>query len=284
MPLWDCFISPFVDFSFMRRALAGAGVLALACGPIGVFLILRRMALVGDALSHALLPGVALGYLLFGLSVPMMSLFGLGAGLVVMLASGAIARGTVLHEDTALAGLYLICLALGVCLIALRGSALDLMHILFGSVLALDDAMLLLCGIATSFCLLGLAIIFRPLVMDTLDPEFLANLGAGKSAFLTYGAHGVFLVMVVVLLVAGFQALGTLLAVGLMMLPAATARLWTKKLDAMVLCAVGFALFAVYIGLILSYHFSLPAGPAIILVAGCVYGSSLIAAQHMRRG
>ena len=268
--LYDIFAAPFADFAFMRRALVGACVLGLAGGPIGVFLILRRMALTGDAISHAILPGAALGYLLFGLSVPWMSAGGLLAGLIVMLLSGNIARTTILEEDTALAGLYLISLALGVCLIALRGSALDLIHILFGQVLALDNTMLVLCGSASTFSLMILAILYRPLVMETLEPDFLASISKTGAV-----AHYGFLIALVVLLVAGFQALGTLLAVGMMMLPAACARLWTKRLDVMLALAMGFALVASYFGLVLSYHFSTPAGPAIILVAGVFYVVSL---------
>src|SRR5262245_53163955 len=133
MGIYDLIAAPFVDFEFMRRALVACLALALGAGPLGVFLVLRRMSLMGDAIGHAVLPGVAVGYMLSGLSLTAMSLGGVAAGLVVALLAGATARATGLKEDASLAGFYLASLALGVLLISLRGSAVDLLHILFGS-------------------------------------------------------------------------------------------------------------------------------------------------------
>ena len=138
--LSDVLISPFVEFEFMRRALVGAIALALAGSPLGVFLILRRMSLTGDAMAHAILPGAAIGYLFAGLSLGPMTIGGLIAGLVVAVGSGVVAGATILREDASLAAFYLISLALGVTVVSLRGSNIDLLHVLFGSVLALDDA------------------------------------------------------------------------------------------------------------------------------------------------
>ena len=130
---------PFADYGFMRRALAGCLTLSAGAAPLGTILLLRRMSLVGDAMSHAILPGAALGYLFFGLSLTAMTLGGLLAGVLVALLSGVVTRHTALREDASFAGFYLISLALGVLLISLRGSNVDLLHVLFGSVLALDD-------------------------------------------------------------------------------------------------------------------------------------------------
>ena len=107
-------IDPFVDFAFMRRALVGCLALSLSAPPIGVFLMLRRMSLMGDAMSHAILPGAAIGYLLAGLSLFAMSLGGFAAGIAVALLAGLVARTTVLREDASLAAFYLCSLALGV--------------------------------------------------------------------------------------------------------------------------------------------------------------------------
>lgn len=125
-------IAPFVEFGFMRRALVGCLALSLGATPVGVFLMLRRMSLTGDAMAHAILPGAALGYLLWGLSLGALTLGGLAAGLAVALLAGAVARGGVLGEDASLAAFYLISLALGVLLICLKGSQVDLFHVLFG--------------------------------------------------------------------------------------------------------------------------------------------------------
>jgi len=277
MSLWELAVQPFVEFAFMRRALVGCLALTLGCAPIGVFLLLRRMSLMGDAMSHAILPGAAVGFLMAGMSVPALSLGGLVAGLAVALAAGATARVTVLREDATLAVFYLISLALGVLLVSLKGSNVDLLHVLFGTVLALDDsALLLLAGIAT-ITLPLLALIYRPLVVECFDPTFLRAVG-GRGPLV----HMVFLVLVVLNLVGGFQALGTLMAVGLMMLPATTARLWARTLGGMIGVSLLTAFISGYLGLLLSYHAALPSGPVIVLIAGTLLILSLIIAP--RRG
>ena len=158
MSPYELFAAPFADYAFMRRALAGCVALSTGAAPVGVFLMLRRMSLAGDAMAHAILPGTAAA-LLFGLKVIPMTIGGMAAGLIVALSAGAVARTTTLKEDASLAAFYLIALALGVLIISLKGSSVDLMHILFGSVLALDDQALLFLGGAATFSLLLLALI-----------------------------------------------------------------------------------------------------------------------------
>ncbi|MCZ8044490.1 MAG: metal ABC transporter permease [Beijerinckiaceae bacterium] len=271
--LYDLFIGPFAEFDFMRRALVGVVALSVSGGAIGVFLMLRRMSLTGDAMAHAILPGAAIGYLVAGFSLPAMTLGGLAAGFAVALAAGAVARVTVIKEDASLAAFYLISLALGVTIVSLRGSAVDLFHVLFGNVLALDDdVLILLSGVAT-VSLMTLAALYRPLVMECVDPGFLRSVSRSGGL-----VHLTFLGLVVLNLVAGFHALGTLLAVGLMMLPAAAARFWTADITRLILLASGFGMVAGYAGLVMSYSAgsNLPAGPAIILAAGALYIGSLL--------
>jgi len=270
--LYAWLIAPFVDYEFMRRALVGACALAVAGAPLGVFLLLRRMALSGDALAHAILPGAALGYLVAGLSLPAMTFGGVLAGFAVALGSGAIARATVLREDASLAAFYLLSLALGVTLVSVRGSNVDLLHVLFGSVLALDNATLLLLASIASVTLIGLAAIYRPLVLETLDPGFLASVSRAGA-----WTHSAFLMLVALNLVAGFHALGTLLSVGMMMLPAISARLWTQNMTGMIGIAALFGLIGAYVGLLASYFLGLPSGPLIILACGALYVFSLVA-------
>jgi zinc/manganese transport system permease protein len=267
----DIFVAPFLDYEFMRRALVGSIALAISGSPLGVFLILRRMSLAGDALSHAILPGAAVGYLVAGLSLPAMTFGGLAAGLAVAVAAGAAARFTALREDASLAAFYLVSLALGVTIVSLRGSNVDLLHVLFGSVLALDDATLLLLAGVASFTLLTIALFYRALVMDTLDPLFLRRISPWSEA-----VPFLFLALVVLNLVAGFHALGTLMAVGVIMLPAASARLWTKDLALMLPIAAAIGALSSYAGLVLSYRSGLPTGPVIILAAGAAYFASLL--------
>lgn len=271
MTLWELLIAPFADFGFMRRALLGCFAVSIGATPLGVFLMLRRMSLTGDAMAHAILPGAAVGYLISGLSLSAMTIGGLVAGMAVALLAGFVTRVTALREDASLAAFYLISLALGVMIISTRGSNVDLMHVLFGSVLALDNAaLILLCSIA-SLSLLTLAVFFRPLVLECADPQFLRSVSR-----LSVVTHFIFLSLVVLNLVGGFHALGTLMAVGTMILPAAAARFWTTSINGLIFTSAVIALFSSASGLLLSYHYSLPSGPAIILVMGTLYGASIL--------
>jgi zinc/manganese transport system permease protein len=255
----------------MRRALAGVIALSVAAAPLGVLLMLRRMSLTGDGMSHAILPGTAIAYALFGMSLWPLTIGGFAAGVTVAFAAGALARFTALKEDASLASFYLISLALGVLIVSLSGSNVDLMHFLFGSVLALDDPTLLLVASISTVTVMTLALLWRPLVLDGLDPGFLGTVSrAGTPAYLS------FLLLLVLNLVAGFHALGTLLAVGFLVLPAVTARFWTRDLNMMVLIAGLTALAAGTAGLILSYHLSVPTGPAMILSLGVVFAASVV--------
>jgi zinc/manganese transport system permease protein len=275
MSIHELIVAPFADFAFMRRALVGACVLSLSACPIGVFLMLRRLSLTGDAMAHAILPGAALAYVFFGLAILPMTAGGLAAGVLVALAAGAVSRLTVQREDASLAAFYLISLALGVLLVSLKGSSVDLMHVLFGTVLALNDQALILIGAVASVTLAALAALWRPLFAECLDPSFLKSVsGAGPVA------HTAFLLLVVLNLVGGFQALGTLLAVGLMMLPAAAARFWFRELEPMCLMAIAIGVFSSVLGLLVSYHLSVASGPAIILTAGAAYVLSLVFAPR----
>jgi zinc/manganese transport system permease protein len=196
---------------------------------------------------------------------------GLIAGLSVALLSGLISRTTALREDASFATFYLTSLALGVLIVSLRGSNIDLLHVLFGTILAIDATALYLVGGIASFTLIMLALVYRPLVAECFDPGFLRAVAGRGSLY-----HFLFLFLVVLNLVAGFQALGTLMAVGLMMLPAAVARLWAQSLPAMFVTAAGTAVISGYLGLVASFHYGVASGPAIILTASIIYGVSLL--------
>ena len=271
--LWDAVFAPFAEFAFMRRALVATLALSLSAAPLGVFLTLRRMSLLGDALSHAVLPGVAIGFMLSGLSLTAMALGGVAAGMLVAAIAGLVTRFTTLKEDASLAAIYLVALALGVTLISGHGTQLDLLHILFGSALGVDNqGLLMVAGVASSSVLL-LAAMYRGLVLESFDPVFLA--AAGRRGWLWQQG---FLMLVVINLVAGFQTLGTLMAVGLMMLPAVSSRLWHDTLPAQLVNASVQAMLASSTGLLLSYHLDTPSGPTIIGCAGALYFMSLLVA------
>ncbi len=272
------FVQPFVEFGFMRRSLVACLALAVSCGPVGTLLVLRRMSLVGDAMAHALLPGAAIAFIFFGLSLSAMSLGAFAAALLVAALAGGVARFTQQREDASFAAFYLIALAGGVMLMSTHGSSVDLMRVLFGSVLAVDDAALLLVAGVSSASLLVLAVVWRPLIVECFDPGFLRQVAGGPA--LGTWLHQVFLVLLVANLVAGFQALGTLMAVGLLMLPAIAARCWSQDLTRIALLASAMAAACGYGGLLLSFHAGLPSGPAIVLLAGAVYLFSLGLGSH----
>ena len=259
-------IQPFADEPAMRRALVACLALALGGGPIGTLLVLRRMSLMGDSLSHAVLPGVAVGFLVAGGSIGAMSVGALIAGMTVALLSGVVTRLTPLAEDASFAAFYLISLAAGVLIVSRTGHDDDLVHILFGDLMALAPAgLVLLAGVATA-TVLGLALIYRPLIIDCFDPQFLRAAGAGGGV-----VYALFLGLVVINLVGAFQAMGTLMALGLIMLPAAAARFWARAVWSLMLASAGLGFAAALAGLLVAHHAGWPAGSTIVLVAGAVY-------------
>jgi zinc/manganese transport system permease protein len=276
MSAYSLLVAPFETLGFMRAALVACLALALANGAIGTLLVLRRMSLDGDVLGHAVMPGAAIGFLYAGPSASWLSLGGLASGLAVAALAGLMSRGQARH-DTGLVAFYLTALSLGVVLVMWRGSNVDVMRVLFGTVLAIDRAALIQIAIASSVIMVVIAALYRPLAVGAFDPAFLRAVG-GR---VPYGA--VFVVLVVLALVASFQAFGTLLAVGPMLLPAAAARCWRFGVAASMALATGFGLTASVAGLLLSYHGNLPSGPAIVLAGGVLFGVSLVATTTLRR-
>jgi zinc/manganese transport system permease protein len=275
----DLLIAPF-ELGFMRRALAGCLALSVAGPPLGVLLVLRRMSLTSDGLQHGIVPGIALGAVLGGIAadglLPVwpMALGGFAAGLAIVTLAGALARATGGREDSQLAALYLLALAVGVAIIsATRG--IDLGHLLFGNVLAVDRAGLVLMAGASSLALCGLAVLWRPLVVESFDPDFLAAMGEAGGIW-----HLAFMALVVLCVVAGFTALGTLMSVGLMMVPAVAARHFSARLSGQVRAAIAMAALSSVLGLLLSFHADVPAGPAIVLCAGLQWLVGLLLGPH----
>jgi zinc/manganese transport system permease protein len=230
----------------MRRALVGCLALSVAAPPLGVFLVLRRMSLTADVLL---------------------------AGLAVAVGAGALSRATGGREDASFAALYLIALALGVALVSMGGGgAVELNRLLFGSALGVDDeALLLMAGTAT-LTLLVLAFAWRPLVLECFDPAFGASVGARGAWW-----HLSFMALLVLNLLAAFQALGTLMSVGLMMLPAIAARHWSREVGGVACAAVALAAGSSVAGLLVSFHADVPTGPAVVLSAGLGWAVSVLA-------
>jgi zinc/manganese transport system permease protein len=269
-------VEPFETLAFMRTAMVACLALALTNGAVGTLLVLRRMSLDGEVLGHAVMPGAAVGFLYAGPSPAWLSLGGLASGLAVAALAGLITGGRV-QRDAGLVAFYLVALSLGVVLVAWRGSNVDVMRVLFGTVLAIDQRALVEIAAVSSVIVLAIAALYRPLAVGAFDPAFLRAVGTRTP----YGT--VFQALVVLALVASFQAFGTLLAVGPMLLPAAAARCWGLGVAASMALATGFALTASVTGLLVSYHGNLPSGPAIVLAAGLLFGISLVAASLWRR-
>lgn len=182
------------------------------------------------------------------------------------------ARHTVMREDASLAVFYLVSLALGVLILSVRGTQVDLLHVLFGSVLALEASVLALLAGVAAVTLAGLRLLWRPLVMECVDPAFLRGVSRWGAV-----AHQGFLALVVVNLVAAFHALGTLMAVGMMVLPAASARFWFRRLQPLLVGAVVTAVAASLLGLWVSYVADWPTSPTVVLVLGVWYAVSMVA-------
>lgn len=269
------FLTEPLQYGFLKRALVSCVCLAFGSAPVGVLLVLRRMSLMGDALSHAVLPGAAVGYIVAGLSLPILGIGGFIAGLIVALLAGLVSRYTDLKEDASFAGFFLISLALGVLIISLKHNSVDLIHILFGSALAVDSFSLSVMGVISTVTLSILALIIRPLLIECFDPHFFKSSG-GKGAHY----HGLLMILVVLNLVSGFQALGTLLSLGIMMLPAISARFWAQKIWGMFSIAIIIALISGALGLLLSYYQDWPSGPSIVLMSGMFYILSFVGGPH----
>ena len=261
----------WLSYEFMQRAFVATSVLSVSIAPVGAFLVLRRLSLAGEAMAHAIVPGIVIAFVAFGLSVASMITGGMIAGVLVALGTSMLARRTLIREDASLASLYLIALALGIFILSAAGSAIPLKSFLFGSALGIGDDTLILIGASATITLLSFALMLRPLIAATFDPVFFES-QSDRSGLVQQW----FMFLLVLNLLAAFKSLGTLMAVGLMILPATAARYWVSTITSYLILTFIFALFSCWIGLILSFYLSnVPTGPAIVLVAGSIFFISL---------
>ncbi|MEM1276169.1 MAG: metal ABC transporter permease [Pseudomonadota bacterium] len=268
------FFNEMMSFAFMRRAFVVTTVLSVSVAPVGAFLMLRRLSLAGEAMAHAITPGVVVGFVIAGLSVFSLLIGGLIAGIGVAVLAALLARKTILRSDASLASLYLIALAAGIFILSAAGSAVPLESFLFGSILGIDDAtMIMVVGVAT-VTLVSFVFLLRPLIVSTCDPVFF-EAQARRPWLVEQG----FMLLLVLNLLAAFKTLGTLMAVGLMILPATAARYWAETITGQLALGFAFGLASSWIGLTLSYLLpETPSGPAIVLVAGVFFLVSAIIA------
>lgn len=269
-------LTPPFAYDFMQRALLSAVLLSLGGGLLGPVLMLRRLALMGDALSHSLLPGIGLAWLLFGTSTAALFAGGLLAGLLTALGSAVLSRLTRIKEDAAFGALFLVFFAAGVVLVGKLPTRINLTHFLFGHVLGVTAADLRLAAVVAGVTVVLFVIFHRAIVLETFDPVFHRASG-GRGGAVHFG----FLALTVLNLVAALRTMGVVLALGLFLLPAVTAYLWCERFVTLLLLSVGLALAGSLAGIVLSYHAALPSGPAIVLCLGAALAvSALLSPRH----
>jgi zinc/manganese transport system permease protein len=273
--IYSIFIEPFAANEIMRYTLAACVTLSFGCAPLGIFLSHKRMILAGDALSHSILPGVAIAFVVYGMSLWNMVVGGFIAGSIVVILASLISRTTGLKDDNSIGGLYIISLALGVIIISMKGSDEEMLHVLFGNIDSVTESSLATGAIIVSISLLLLAIIYRPLIAGCIDPVFARAAGMRGQLY-----HNFFLILVVLNLVASFHLFGTLTAIGILILPGIIANFWNRNIDILIPIAIFVSVFCGLAGVLISYHNSLPAGPSVVVCLGVVYFISIILGSH----
>jgi zinc/manganese transport system permease protein len=269
------FVFEPLRYEFLLRGMLISIFLGVSGGILGCSLVLRRMSLMGDALSHSLLPGLGLAYLLFGPSRWAMFAGALIAGLLTAMISALISRLTRIKEDAAFGALFVLFFGLGIGLINFADTKVDLQHFLFGNILAVSGEDLWLAAGASTFTLLIFALFYRNILLESFDPVFHRLNGYGGLT------HLGILALVVLNLVAALQAMGVVLAIGLFLLPAVTAYLWCDHWDSMLLFAAICGAASAVAGLFLSYYLSVSSGAAIVCSLGILFLlSALFSPKH----
>lgn len=253
---------PF-HYGFMQNALVAAALVGATCAGLGVYVVRRRMAFIGDALAHTTLPGVAVAYI-FGFSL---SLGALGAGVATALLIGWASRRSAVKEDTAIGVVFTGMFALGVLLMSRAKSSRDLSHVLFGNVLGVttnDLQVIALVLVIVATCLL---LFHKELELTSFDPTHAAAIGINCDR-LRY----LLLLLLALAVVAGIQAVGVILTSALLVTPAATAGLLTKRFGVSMAVAVLVGVVSAAVGLVVSYHVEASAGASIVLTATAIFG------------
>lgn len=256
------FMEGLLEFHFLQNALIAALLIGLVSGAVGSFIILRSMSLMGDAISHAVLPGVALSYILGVNFFAGAMVFGLlAAFLITFIKEKSIVKG-----DTAIGISFSAFLALGIILISLAKSSTDLFHILFGNILAVQDEDLWLTLIVSCLVLGAIMVFFKELQLTTFDPILAKSMGMRVSFY-----HYLLMGLLTLVSVTAMQSVGTILVVSLLITPAATAYLFAKSLKAMIVIASSLGALASFLGLFLGYTLNLAVGSTIVLTATAIF-------------
>lgn len=256
------FIDGLLNFHFLQNALITALVVGIVGGAVGCFIILRGMSLMGDAISNAVLPGVAISFIL-GIN------FFIGAIVFGLLASTIITyikSNSIIKSDTAIGITFSSFLALGIILIGIANSSTDLFHILFGNILAVQDLDMWITIAVALLVLTTITIFFRPLLLTSFDPILAKSIGVKVTFY-----HYLLMVILTLVAVTAMQSVGTILIVALLITPAATAYLYANSLKTMILLSSGFGALASVLGLFIGYSFNIAAGSSIVLTSALLF-------------
>jgi len=264
--LFNIFLQPF-SYDFMLRGLVASVIVGVVCAVVGVYVVLRSMAFFGDALAHAVLPGVALGYLLSGDSRDTLFWWALGAAVLVALAVGRITKNAEIREDTAIGILFASMFALGIALIStVRSYSVDLSHFLFGNVLGVSTRDLLLTSVFGGVVLLTIVLFYKEFLVLSFDPILAATLRLPSGLL-----NNILLVLMAMTVSIGMQTVGVALMVAMLVTPAATASLLTRRLWQGMLVSAAIGAISAVTGLYLSYYFNIVSGSAIVLTTTVVF-------------
>lgn len=260
---WIEFITAPLRYPFMVRSLTASILTGIVCATVGTYVVLRGMAFFGSALAHSILPGVAVGYLVTGGAKEPLFWWGTGTAVVVSLAIGAVSRATKIKEDTAIGIIFAGMFALGIAIIStVRSYTVDLTHFLFGDVLGVSGSQLILIASFSGVILLLLVAFYKEFLVLTFDPTLAATLRVPDQLF-----EYLQLVLIALTIAVSFQTVGVALMVAMLVTPAATAYLLTKRLPVMMALGALLASLSGVIGLYGSYYLNIASGPAIVLTA-----------------
>jgi len=264
--LFDILLQPF-SYDFMLRGLVASAIVGVVCAVVGVYVVLRGMAFFGDALAHAVLPGVALGYLLSGGSRDTLFWWALGAAVLVALAVGRISKHAEIREDTAIGILFASMFALGIALIStVRSYSVDLSHFLFGNVLGVSTRDLVLTSVFGGVVLLTIFLFYKEFLVLSFDPVLAATLRLPSGLL-----NNILLILMALTVSVAMQTVGVALMVAMLVTPAATATLLTRRLWHGMLVSASIGAFSAVTGLYLSYYFNIVSGSAIVLTATAIF-------------
>ena len=256
------FIQGLLDFQFLQNALITSVMVGISAGIIGSFIILRGMSLMGDAISHAVLPGVALSYMLGSSYIIGATIFGMASAALI----GFVTKHSRLKNDTAIGIVFSAFFALGIILISFARSSTDLYHILFGNVLAVRDSDMFLTAAVLVIVLIAVPLFYKQLKLTSFAPTIAKSYGWNISA-INYGL--MFLLTLVA--VTSLQTVGTILVIAMLITPAATAYQLTDKLLVMIVLSTVFGTLSSIVGLYFSYSYNLPSGATIVMAAGVFF-------------